>query len=107
MAELIREKVLHLTSEEIPHSVTVAIDHLEERPNNLVAVQATIYTERESQKGILIGKGGSMLKKVGQQARQEIEKLLGSRVYLQLWVKVKKDWRNRPQHLKNFGYYNE
>lgn len=107
MAELIREKVLHLTSEEIPHSVTVVIDQLEERPNGVVAVDATIYTERESQKGILIGKGGSMLKKVGQLARQEIEGLLGSRVFLQLWVKVKKDWRNRPDHFRGLGYHME
>ena len=105
MSELIREKVLHLTSEEIPHSVTVVIDHLEEQPNDVVAVQATIYTERDSQKGILIGKGGSMLKRIGQLAREEMERLLGSRVYLKLWVKVRKDWRNQLNQLKNFGYH--
>lgn len=105
MSELIREKVLHLTSEEVPHSVTVVIDHLAERPNDLVEVHATIYTERDSQKGILIGKGGSMLKKIGQLAREEMERLLGSRVYLKLWVKVKKDWRNQINQLKNFGYH--
>ncbi|MEG6614825.1 GTPase Era [Peptococcaceae bacterium 1198_IL3148] len=104
MSELIREKVLHLTSEEIPHSVTVVIDNIEQRPNDVVAVQAVIYTERESQKGILIGKGGRMLKEIGKQAREEIEKLLGSKVYLELWVRVKKDWRNRLDQLKNFGY---
>ena len=107
MAELIREKVLRLTSEEIPHSVAVVIDELEKRSDNLIAVGATIYTERESQKGILIGKGGSMLKKVGQLARQEIENLLGSRVYLELWVKVRKNWRNRPDQLESFGYNNK
>ncbi|MBM7855722.1 GTP-binding protein Era [Desulfohalotomaculum tongense] len=104
MAELIREKVLHLTSEEIPHSVTVDIERLEKKRDDLVVVSAVIYTERESQKGILIGKGGRMLKKVGKLAREEIESLLGSRVYLELWVKVQKDWRNRPEHFKNFGY---
>lgn len=104
MSELIREKVLHLTSEEIPHSVTVVIDQLEEQPNDVVSVYATIYTERDSQKGILIGKGGSMLKKIGQLAREEMERLLGSRVYLKLWVKVRKDWRNQLNQLKNFGY---
>ncbi len=107
MAEIIREKVLHLTSEEVPHSVTAVIEHIEERPNNVVAVNAAIYTERESQKGILIGKGGTMLKKIGSLARTEIENLLGSKVYLQLWVKVKKDWRNRPELLRNFGYHEE
>lgn len=77
MAELVREKVLQLTSQEIPHSVAVIIEELEERPNEIVAVRAVIYTERESQKGILIGKGGRMLKKIGEMARQEIESLLG------------------------------
>lgn len=104
MAELIREKVLHLTSEEIPHSVAVVIEQLEERSNNVVAVRAVIYTERESQKGILIGKGGQMLKKIGQLAREEMESLLGSRMFLELWVKVKPDWRNKEAQLHNFGY---
>jgi len=103
MAEIIREKVLHLTSQEVPHSVAVVIEEIEARPNDLLAVRAVIYTERESQKGILIGKGGRMLKQVGQLAREEIETLLGSRVYLELWVKVKKDWRNRESFMKNFG----
>ena len=107
MAELIREKVLRLTSEEIPHSVAVVIDQLEKRSENLIAVGATIYTERESQKGILIGKGGSMLKKIGQLARQEIENLLGSKIYLELWVKVRKNWRNRPDYLERLGYKNK
>ncbi len=103
MSEIIREKVLHLTSQEIPHSVAVVVEEVEERPNDLLAVSATIYTERDSQKGILIGKGGGMLKQVGQLAREEIEALLGSRIYLELWVKVKKDWRNRENYMKNFG----
>lgn len=107
MAELIREKVLHLTSQEVPHSVSVVVEHVEETSSNLVNVSAVIYTERESQKGILIGKGGAMLKKVGRLAREEMEALLGSKIFLELWVKVKPDWRNRPNLLKNFGYLEE
>lgn len=104
MAELVREKVLQLTSQEIPHSVAVIIEGLEERPNEIVAVRAVIYTERESQKGILIGKGGRMLKKIGEMARQEIESLLGSKIYLSLWVKVKPGWRNKEEQLWSLGY---
>lgn len=104
MSELIREKVLELTSQEIPHSVAVVIEELTERPNGVVAVKALIYTERESQKGILIGKEGRMLKQIGQLAREEMEKLLGSKIFLELWVKVKADWRNREGQLYNFGY---
>ncbi|AGL00859.1 GTP-binding protein Era [Desulfoscipio gibsoniae DSM 7213] len=107
MAELIREKVLHLTSQEVPHSVAVVVDEVEQRSQELVAVRAVIYTERESQKGILIGKGGRMLKEVGKQARQELEALLGSRIFLELWVKVKKDWRNRDIDMRNFGLLEE
>ena len=103
MAELIREKVLHLTIQEVPHSVAVIVEEIEPRPNDLLMVRAVIYTERESQKGILIGKGGAMLKEVGQRARQEIEVLLGSRIYLELRVKVKKDWRNNQADMRNFG----
>lgn len=104
MAEIIREKVLHLTSQEIPHSVAVVVDEVKKRSENLVVVNATIYIERDSQKAILIGKGGRMLKQIGQMAREEIEQLLGSRIYLDLWVKVKKDWRNREGLLRTFGY---
>ena len=103
MAELIREKVLHLTSQEIPHSVAVVVNEVEPKPLNLVVVRAVIYVERESQKGILIGKAGSMLKEIGQNARQEIETLLGSRIYLELRVKVRKDWRNKINDLRNLG----
>ncbi|MCL6634698.1 MAG: GTPase Era [Peptococcaceae bacterium] len=104
MAELIREKILHLTSQEVPHSVAVVIEELQERPNGVVAVRAVVYTEKESQKGILIGKGGQMLKKIGQLAREEMENLLGSKVYLELWVKVRPDWRNKEAQLRNLGY---
>lgn len=104
VAELIREKILLLTREEIPHSVAVVIEEMTRREEGVVYVHAVIYTERASQKGILIGKQGHMLKKVGQMARQEIEALFGSKVFLDLWVKVKEDWRNRDLMLKNFGY---
>lgn len=104
MAEIIREKVLHLTSEEIPHSVAVVVEQIKERNNGVVAVNAVIYTERDSQKAILIGKSGNMLKEVGRRAREEIENLLGSKVFLELWVKVKKDWRNKMTDIRNFGF---
>ena len=103
VAEFIREKALYLTREEVPHSLAVEIEDFEPR-NNLIYVRPTIYTERESQKGIVIGRNGSMLKKIGQMARQDIENLLGSQVYLELWVKVKKDWRNNEVQLRNLGY---
>ncbi len=103
-AELIREKVLHLTKEEIPHAIAVDVEEMKERENGKVYVQATIYVERESQKGILVGKNGEMSKRIGQLARSDIENLLGSKVYLELWVKVKKDWRNREGILRSFGF---
>jgi GTPase len=105
VTELIREKVLHLTREEIPHSIAVIIDQMEKRDSgNAVYIQATIVVERSSQKGIIIGKQGSMLKEVGKRARHDIEKLLGSKVFLELWVKVQKDWRNKMMHLRDFGF---
>ncbi|WP_070120635.1 GTPase Era [Bacillus marinisedimentorum] len=103
--ELIREKVLHLTREEIPHSIAVIIDQIERREDGRsIYVAATIVVERSSQKGIIIGKQGKMLKEIGQRARQDIEALLGSNVFLELWVKVQKDWRNRMTQLRDFGY---
>lgn len=105
IAELIREKVLQLTHEEVPHSVAVVIEKIEKAPGeNLIDVMATIVVERTSQKGILIGKGGKMLKDIGTLARQDIINLLGSKIYLELWVKVQKDWRNKKLHLNDFGY---
>ncbi|WP_243290597.1 GTPase Era [Bacillus sp. FJAT-47783] len=105
ISELVREKVLHLTREEIPHSVAVVIDSIEKRENNqAVYVAATIIVERDSQKGIIIGKQGKMLKEIGQRARVDIENLLGSKVFLELWVKVQKDWRNRLTQLRDFGF---
>lgn len=107
ISEIIREKVLHLTSQEVPHSVTVDVEEIEKRPNNVLAVRAVIYTERDSQKGILVGKGGNMLKEVGKRSREELEALLGTRFFLDIWVKVKSDWRNNEKYLKNFGYLSE
>lgn len=105
ITELIREKVLHLTREEIPHSIAVVMDSLERRGDgNTVYIAATIIVERDSQKGIVIGKQGKMLKEVGQLARIDIEALLGSKVFLELWVKVQKDWRNRSSQLRDFGF---
>jgi GTPase len=104
-AELIREKVLHLTREEIPHSVAVIIEEMKEREEkNVVFVNATIIVERSSQKGIIIGKQGKMLKEIGKRARADIETLLGSRVFLELYVKVQEDWRNRQKQLVEFGF---
>lgn len=105
ISEFIREKVLHHTHEEIPHSIAVVIDSIVKREGkDIIDVQATIIVERSSQKGIIIGKQGQMLKKIGSEARQEIELLLGSKVFLELWVKVQKDWRNRLHQLREFGY---
>ena len=104
MAELIREKVLLLTREEIPHSVAVEAEEVKVRSNDLVYLRAVIYVERDTQKGILIGKQGKMLKEVGKLAREDIQNLLGNQVYLDLWVKVKKDWRNNPVALSSLGY---
>ncbi len=106
-AELIREKILHLTHEEIPHSVAVAIEDMRVGDNGVVQISAIIYVERDSQKGIVIGKQGALLKQVGQLARLDIERLLGSKIFLELWVKVKKDWRNRDRVLKDLGFKNE
>ncbi|TMN20993.1 GTPase Era [Lentibacillus cibarius] len=104
ISELIREKVLQLTREEVPHSIAVIIENLEERESGSIFIQASIVTERKTQKGIIIGKQGAMLKNIGQKARSDIEALLGSKVYLDLWVKVQKDWRNKQSQLQEFGY---
>lgn len=104
MAEIVREKVLECTGDEVPHSVAVEMLEVKERPDGTVYANAVIYTERDSQKGILIGKHGAMLKKIGRLARIEMERTLGSKFYLELWVKVKKDWRNKEIYLRNFGF---
>lgn len=106
VAELIREKALHSLNEEIPHGIAVAIDQMKMR-NKVMHIDATIICERDSHKGIIIGKQGNMLKKIGSTARFEIERMLECRVNLKLWVKVKKDWRDSEFLMKNFGYREE
>ena len=107
MAEIIREKTLNNLNDEVPHGIAVTIEHLNERENRngeaILDVTATIYCERESHKGILIGKGGSMLRKIGQEARADLEDFFQIKVNLQCWVKVKEGWRNREGMIKNFG----
>ena len=103
VAELIREKTLRLLSDEIPHGVAVSIESMKYK-KNIVDIEATIFCERDSHKGIIIGKNGAMLKKIGSMARRDIEDLLEKQANLQLWVKVKKDWRDSDFLLKNFGY---
>ncbi|HLR23112.1 MAG TPA: GTPase Era [Pseudogracilibacillus sp.] len=104
LSELIREKVLFYTEEEIPHSINVMIESMERRDNKKTHIQSLIVTERSSQKGILIGKQGQMLKRIGREARKDIEELLGEKVYLDIWVKVQKDWRNRTDLLHDYGF---
>ena len=104
-SEIIREKALYLLQDEVPHGIAVEIMSMKKRPDqDIVDVQATIYCERDSHKGIIIGKQGSMLKRIGSTARYDMQRLLGSPIYLQIWVKVKKDWRDSDFLLKNFGY---
>lgn len=106
VAELIREKALHSLQDEIPHGIAVAIDRMKMQ-NKVMHIDATIICERDSHKGIIIGKQGSMLKKIGSTARYEIERMLDCKVNLKLWVKVKKDWRDSEFLMKNFGYREE
>ncbi|HIW12269.1 MAG TPA: GTPase Era [Candidatus Salinicoccus stercoripullorum] len=107
VSELIREKALHLTSQEIPHAIGVEIDRMKADEKGTVHVSATIYVERNSQKGMVIGKNGKMLKEIGKLARADIENLLGSKVFLEVWVKVQKDWRNKTQFIRSLGYKDE
>lgn len=105
ITELIREKALQLTREEVPHSLAVVLEKMEKDPNkDLIHVMATIIVERDSQKGIVIGKQGKMLKEIGRRARLDIENLLGSKVFLEVWVKVQKDWRNKASQLRDYGF---
>ncbi|EHV5250422.1 GTPase Era [Staphylococcus pseudintermedius] len=104
VSELIREKILQTTSEEIPHAIGVNVERMTQGSEDRVHIEAVIYVERDSQKGIVIGKGGKKLKEVGKRARLDIEHLLGSKVYLDLWVKVQKDWRNKSSFIKQMGY---
>ncbi|WP_139490483.1 GTPase Era [Brevibacillus dissolubilis] len=108
VAELIREKVLHLTHEEVPHSIAVTVEEMKRGENGkTLYIYAAIYVERDSQKGILIGKQGSMLKEISRRARLDCERLLGEKIFMEIWVKVKKDWRNQDRMLRNFGYFDE
>ncbi|URN94314.1 MAG: GTPase Era [Candidatus Pristimantibacillus lignocellulolyticus] len=103
-AEMIREKILHLTRDEIPHSIAVNIEDMRVQDNGVVYIGAVVFVERDSQKGIIIGKRGALLKEVGKNARIDIENLLGSKVFLEIWVKVKKDWRNQDRVLNDLGF---
>lgn len=103
-AEIIREKALHALNDEIPHGIAVGIDQMKERRDGIIDIDATIVCEKDSHKGIIIGKQGAMLKKIGTNARYEMEQLLDTKVNLKLWVKVKKDWRDSDFLIKNFGY---
>lgn len=103
-AEIIREKALHALNDEIPHGIAVGIDRMKERKDGMIDIDATIVCEKDSHKGIIIGKQGAMLKKIGTNARYEMEKLLDTKVNLKLWVKVKKDWRDSDFLIRNFGY---
>jgi GTP-binding protein Era len=106
VSEIIREKILKNLDEEVPHGTAVEIISMkEEKGSKLININATIYCEKDSHKAIIIGKGGLMLKKIGQSAREDMEALLGSKIYLELWVKVKKDWRDTSSTLKDLGYY--
>jgi len=107
ISELIREKVLTYTEEEVPHSINVILENMTRNDQGKMQVQATIITERDSQKGILIGKKGSMLKAIGKSARRDIEQLLGENIFLELWIKVQKDWRNKHSLLTQYGYYTD
>ncbi len=106
-AEMIREKVLLNLEDEVPHGVGVEVTSFKEREDGLIDIQATIYCEKSSHKGIIIGKQGQMLKKIGSASRYEIERLLDTKIFLELWVKVKPDWRNNDNMLKNLGYQNK
>ncbi|MDY3906268.1 MAG: GTPase Era [Lawsonibacter sp.] len=107
MAEILREKLLLCLDKEIPHGTAVEIVRFAERDDEVVEVEATIYCEKNSHKGIIIGKGGAMLKKVSTLARQDMERFMGTKVYLQTWVKVKENWRDNPAAIQNFGYRGE
>lgn len=104
VAEIIREKILRLCDKEIPHGTAVVIEKMKTRDNGILDIDATIFCERDTHKRIIIGKNGSMLKKISTYARQDIEKFFDCKVFLQTWIKVKEDWRNRAQILQNFGY---
>ncbi len=106
-AEIIREKALRCLKEEIPHGIAVTVEKMTERKNGMFDIEAEIVCEKDSHKGIVIGKGGDMLKKIGSSARHDIEKMTESKVNLKLWVKVRKEWRDNDLYLKNYGYHKD
>ena len=106
ISDIVREKILLQTHDEIPHAIAVDVDEMKTRDDGTTYVRATIYVERDSQKGIIIGKQGAMLKTIGREARGDVERLLATKVFLDLWVKVKKDWRNKSGMLSELGYRN-
>jgi len=103
-AEMVREQVLHHTRQEVPHAVAVVVEEFKERENGVVYISANIFVEKRSQKGIIIGRGGQMLRRIGAAARREIERMTGGHIYLDLWVKVRKDWRRDEEELRRLGY---
>ena len=104
VAEMIREQILRLTDQEVPHSTAVWVDQMNQRINGKLQIDATIFVEKDGQKRIIIGQRGSMIKQIGMRSRKEIENLLGEKVNLKLWVKVRRDWRQDPAFLKSIGY---
>ena len=107
MAEIVREKLLRNLDKEIPHGTAVEVTKFSQRDNDIIDCHVTIYCEKESHKGIIIGKGGAMLKKVSSEARQDMERFMGDKIYLETWVKVKENWRDNPAAIQNFGYTTE
>ena len=107
MAEIVREKLLLCLDKEIPHGTAVEITRFSERENEIIDVEATIYCEKASHKGIIIGKQGAMLKKISTLARQDMERFMGTKVYLETWVKVKENWRDNVNYVRSFGYQDE
>ena len=104
MSEIVREKLLRCLDKEVPHGTAVEVTKFSQRDNDIIDVHVTIYCEKESHKGIIIGKNGAMLKKVSSQAREDMERFMGEKVYLETWVKVKENWRDNPAAIQNFGY---
>ena len=107
MSEIVREKLLRCLSKEVPHGTAVEVTKFSQRENDIIDVHVTIYCEKESHKGIIIGKSGAMLKKISSQAREDMERFMGEKVYLETWVKVKENWRDNPAAIQNFGYTEE
>ena len=107
MAEIVREKLLRNLDKEIPHGTAVEVTKFSQRDSGVIDCHVTIYCEKESHKGIIIGKGGAMLKKVSSEARQDMERFMGDKIYLETWVKVKENWRDNPAAIQNFGYTTE